>query len=196
MDLTLRRGEILLICGGNGAGKTTLLKLLAGLYQPVSGQVELDGQPIHGVRNAAYRELFAVIFSDPYLMRRLYNLSDLNPETVRTLLVELGLDRKTSLQDGRFSTTRLSTGQRKRLAYAINRLRDRQIYIFDEFAADQDPQFRKYFYTVLLPGLKAQGKTVIAVSHDERWFGAGDRLVKLDCGKIVAVETVEIRPTC
>jgi putative ATP-binding cassette transporter len=188
VDLTLKRGEILLVCGGNGAGKTTLLKLIAGLYQPASGEVLLDGSPMQGLRNAGYRELFAVIFSDPYLMQRLYGVSDLDPAMVKALLTELELDRKTSLRDGRFSSTRLSAGQRKRLAYAISRLRDRQIYIFDEFAADQDPQFRKYFYTVLLPGLKRQGKTVVAVTHDERWFGAGDRLVKLEYGKIVPVE--------
>jgi len=107
---------------------------------------------------------------------------------VKALLSERELDRKTTLQDGRFSSTRLSAGQRKRLAYAINRLRDRQVYIFDEFAADQDPQFRQYFYTVLLPRLKAHGKTVVAVTHDERWFGAGDRLVKLEYGRIVDIE--------
>ena len=187
IDLSLRRGEILLVRGGNGAGKTTLLKLIAGLYQPASGRILLDGRPIEGLRTAGYRELFAVIFSDPYLMQRLYGLGDLDAATVKALLTELELDRKTTLRDQRFSSTRLSAGQRKRLAYAISRLRDREIYIFDEFAADQDPQFRAHFYTVLLPRLKSEGKTVIAVTHDERWFGAGDRLVNLEYGKIVAV---------
>mgnify|MGYP001107699729 FL=1 len=194
LDLTLKRGEILLICGGNGAGKTTLLKLLAGLYHPAAGQVLVDGKPMDGVRNAGYREMFAVIFSDPYLMRRLYGLGDLDPDTVKALLTELELDRKTTLTGRQFPSTRLSAGQRKRLAYAINRLRDRQVYVFDEFAADQDPQFRQYFYTVLLPRLKAHGKTVVAVTHDERWFGAGDRLVKLDYGRIVPVDAPERRP--
>jgi putative pyoverdin transport system ATP-binding/permease protein len=190
IDLSLRRGEILLVCGGNGAGKTTLLKLLAGLYQPSSGKLLLDGRPIEGLRISGYRELFAVIFGDPYLMQRLYGIGDLDATMVKALLTELELDRKTTLQNGRFSSTRLSAGQRKRLAYAVSRLRDRQIYIFDEFAADQDPQFRAFFYTVLLPRLKSEGKTVIAVTHDERWFGSADRLVKLEYGRIVAVEAV------
>jgi len=188
IDLSLRRGEILLVCGGNGAGKTTLLKLLAGLYQPSSGKLLLDGRPIEGLRILGYRELFAVIFGDPYLMQRLYGIGDLDATMVKALLTELELDRKTTLQNGRFSSTRLSAGQRKRLAYAVSRLRDRQIYIFDEFAADQDPQFRAFFYTVLLPRLKSEGKTVIAVTHDERWFGSADRLVKLEYGKIVVVD--------
>jgi len=195
IDLSLRRGEILLVRGGNGAGKTTLLKLIAGLYQPASGKILLDGRPIEGLRAAGYRELFAVIFSDPYLMQRLYGLGDLDAAMVKALLTELELDRKTTLRDRRFSSTRLSVGQRKRLAYAISRLRDREIYIFDEFAADQDPQFRTYFYTVLLPRLKSEGKTVIAVTHDERWFGAGDRLVSLEYGKIVAAEPVPLAHT-
>jgi putative ATP-binding cassette transporter len=188
IDLEIRRGESLFIIGGNGAGKTTLLKLIAGLYYPTSGDVLLDGEKITGANSPDYREFFAVVFNEPYLMKRLYGLQDFDPELEKTLLAELGLDHKTALSDGRFSTTRLSTGQRKRLSYAISRLRDREIYIFDEFAADQDPQFRAYFYTRLLPALKRDGKTVIAVTHDDRWFGAGDRLLKLEYGKIVPAE--------
>jgi putative ATP-binding cassette transporter len=129
-----------------------------------------------------------MVFNDPYLMKRLYGLKDFDPELEKALLAELELDHKTALSDGRFTTTRLSAGQRKRLAYAISRLRDRAIYIFDEFAADQDPQFRAYFYTTLLPALKRQGKTVIAVTHDDRWFSAGDRLLKLEYGRIVPAD--------
>jgi len=195
IDLSLRRGEILLVRGGNGAGKTTLLKLIAGLYQPTSGRILLDGRPIEGLRTAGYRELFAVIFSDPYLMQRLYGLGDIDPATVNALLVQMELDRKTTLLGRRFSSARLSAGQRKRLAYAISRMRDRQIYIFDEFAADQDPRFRAFFYTVLLPRLKSEGKTIIAVTHDERWFAAGERLVKLEYGKIVAEEPAPLAQT-
>jgi putative ATP-binding cassette transporter len=189
IDLELRRGETLFICGGNGAGKTTLLKLIAGLYQPAKGRVLLDGREISGLRYEGYRELFGAVFSDGYLMRRLYGLPNLDPQQVRELLVQLQLNKKTRLDDGAFTATRLSTGQRKRLVYAISKLRDRQIYLFDEFAADQDPAFRQFFYTVLLPDLKKQGKTVVAVTHDDRWFDAGDRLVKLECGKIVTAET-------
>jgi putative ATP-binding cassette transporter len=188
LDLELRRGETLLIRGGNGAGKTTLLKLIAGLYHPEDGEILLDGKPVTAADSESYRELFAMVFSDPYLTRKLYGLDAPDADMVRTLLRELQLDRKTALEQDRFTATRLSAGQRKRLAYAISRLRDRQIYIFDEFAADQDPQFRAYFYTELLPGLKRQGKTVIAVTHDERWFGAGDRLVKLEYGRIVPAD--------
>ncbi|MFD1905689.1 ATP-binding cassette domain-containing protein [Paenibacillus rhizoplanae] len=57
----------------------------------------------------------------------------------------LDLDGKVSIDNGRFSTLKLSGGQRKRLALLICYLEDRPIYLFDEWAADQDPEFRKFF---------------------------------------------------
>lgn len=186
INLTIRRGEMLFLCGGNGAGKTTLLKLLTGLYPPTGGAILVDGEVLDAAHAQEYRSLFAAVFSDVHLMRKLYGIYEPDPMTVRSLLETLQIADKVSLRDGAFSSTRLSTGQRKRLAFATAKLRERQIYVFDEFAADQDPAFRAFFYTVLLSNLKEQGKTIIAVTHDDRWFGAGDRLVRLEYGKIVA----------
>ena len=90
-----------------------------------------------------------------------------------------------SYADGRFSTLDLSTGQRKRLAMVAALLDDKPIYIFDEWAADQDPGFRRYFYEGLLGELKARGKTVLAVTHDDRYFGVADRVVKRGEGGVV-----------
>ena len=190
IDLALTKGETLFICGGNGAGKTTLLKLLTGLYQPTEGKVLVDGKEVGTSDYQRYREMFGAVFGDFYLFRRPYGLPDPDPLFVEELLTILQIGEKTRFQDGMFTTVNLSSGQRKRLAYAVSRLRDRQIYDFDEFAADQDPGFRHYFYSELLPQLKRQGKTVVAVTHDERWFEAGDRLVKLDYGTIAAEGTV------
>ena len=89
------------------------------------------------------------------------------------------------MTDGVFSTTRLSRGQRKRLALVTAYLEDRPIYLFDEWAADQDPLFRRVFYQRLLPELKRRGKTVVAVTHDDRYFDAADQLIKLEEGKVV-----------
>jgi putative pyoverdin transport system ATP-binding/permease protein len=83
------------------------------------------------------------------------------------------------------STLELSQGQRKRLALLNAYLEDRSIYIFDEWAADQDPVFREIFYQQLLPELKQKGKTIITITHDDRYFHLGDRIYKLDCGKLV-----------
>jgi len=187
LDLTITRGETLFIIGGNGAGKTTFLKLLTGLYPPMQGEILVNGASVGDAERQSAREMFAAVFSDFHLFTRLYGLNAPDPAKINTLLEELGIAHKTSIKDGALSTVSLSTGQRKRLAYAVNRLADRQIYVFDEFAADQDPQFRAYFYTELLPRLKADGKTVIAVTHDDRWFAVADRVLKMDYGRIADI---------
>ena len=98
---------------------------------------------------------------------------------------ELDLDRKMQITNGVFSTTALSQGQRKRLALLTAFLEDRPIYVFDEWAADQDANYREIFYRRLLPGLRARGKTIFVISHDDRYYDLGDRIVKLEYGKIV-----------
>jgi len=57
--------------------------------------------------------------------------------------------------------------------------------VLDEWAADQDPVFRKKFYTVILPRLKAEGKTIIALTHDDAYFDAADHIINLDEGRVV-----------
>lgn len=186
VDLQLRKGEVLFFAGGNGSGKTTLLKVLTGLYRPVTGRICVDGNVITDGDYQAYREMFTAIFGDFHLFQRVFGLKDVDSAALNDLLKELQLDAKTHYEDGRFSTINLSTGQRKRLAYAICHTEDREIFVFDEFAAEQDPTFRQYFYEVLLPELKRRGKSVIAVTHDDAYFHACDRLVKMDYGKVAA----------
>jgi putative ATP-binding cassette transporter len=181
-ELTIRRGEILFIVGGNGSGKTTFLKLLCGLYYPVLGSVELDGTPLDKTIYPAYRELFSVIFGDFYLFDRLYGLDTIDYDKIAGLLKLMCLEKKTECIDGEFTNINLSTGQRKRLAMVAALLNDRPIYVFDEWAADQDPEFRKYFYESLIKELREMGKTIIAVSHDDRYFHHADRVLKMDYG--------------
>ena len=109
---------------------------------------------------------------------------------------DLKLDNKTSIKDGSFNSSNLSRGQKKRFAYMISYLDNRQIYVFDEFAADQDPGFKKYFYYTILPSLKAEGKTVIAVTHDDNYFDACDRLIKMDYGKIIECDEFDEPVSC
>ena len=186
IDATIRRGQIVFIIGGNGSGKTTLAKLITGLYLPESGQVCLDGRPIDDDNREAYRQLFSVVFDDAVIFESLWGLKAANlDERAQEYLRQLELDHVVTVTDGVFSTTRLSRGQRKRLALVTAYLEDRPIYLFDEWAADQDPQFRRVFYQRLLPELKRRGKTVIAVTHDDRYFEAADQLIKLEEGKVV-----------
>ncbi len=186
IDLTVDPGEVVFIVGGNGAGKSTLLKLLTGLYTPTRGVLRVAGLAVGPHNIAAYRERLSVIFSDVHLFRRAYGLLDAAPEEVERRLNELGIAHKTAFTRGRFTNLELSTGQRKRLAMVLALLEDRPIVVLDEWAADQDPEFREYFYKQLIPSLKRQGKTVIAVSHDDRYFDCADRVITLEYGALRA----------
>jgi len=182
-SLKLKRGEILFVVGENGSGKTTLLKLLSGLYFPHRGSLLLDGQELNIQDYARYRELFATVFSDYHLFDRLYGVGEVDSRSVGDWLERLHLSGKTRFLNGAFSTVALSTGQRKRLAFIAALLEDRPVYIFDELAADQDPEFRSVFYEEVLPELKRRGKTIIAVSHDDRFWHVADRVVRFVYGK-------------
>lgn len=185
IDLTFVPGELVFIVGGNGSGKSTLAKLIAGLYIPESGKIILDDQPIDQQNREWYRQHFSVIFSDFYLFERLLGLKQAGLDSLaKDYLSKLQLDRKVKVENGKLSTTKLSQGQRKRLALLTAYLEDRPIYLFDEWAADQDPVFKEIFYTQFLPNLRDQGKTVLAISHDDRYFHLADRTIKLDRGQI------------
>lgn len=185
ISLKFHPGELVFIVGGNGSGKSTFAKLLTGLYIPESGEILLDGQPITDENREWYRQHFSVIFSDFYLFDRLLGMTnhDLDNQAAEYLR-EFHLDKKVEVKDGVLSTTALSQGQRKRLALLTAYLEDRPIYLFDEWASDQDPFFRDIFYKQLLPELKRRGKTVFVISHDDRYFDLADRAIKLDYGKI------------
>jgi putative ATP-binding cassette transporter len=184
IDGEVRRGEILFLIGGNGSGKTTLLKLFTALYWPAEGVIRVDDAEIGPSNVQSYRNLFSAIFSDFHLFDKLHGLSDAAPERVNALLRLMELSHKTDFCGGRFTNTHLSTGQRKRLALVVSYLEDKPVYIFDEVAADQDPRFRGYFYETLLPELKSTGKTVVVVTHDDRYFHIADRVLQMDYGKL------------
>lgn len=186
IDLAFRPGEIVFLTGGNGSGKTTLAKLLTMLYTPESGEVRLDGKPMGDADLDRYHSLFSVVFSDFFLFDSLLGLRrKALDEEARHYLAELQLDQKVTVVDGKLSTTSLSQGQRKRLALLTAYLEDRPIYLFDEWAADQDPYFKGVFYNQLLPALRARGKTVFAISHDDNYYHLADRLIKLNYGRVV-----------
>jgi putative ATP-binding cassette transporter len=185
LDLSFHPGELVFLIGGNGSGKTTLAKLLIGLYEPEGGEIHLDGRAVTIDNRDDYRQHFSVVFSDFYLFENLFGL---DAESVRSqgteYLTKLQLDQKVKIDNGKFSTIELSQGQRKRMALLTAYLEDRSIYVFDEWASDQDPMFKEIFYHQLLPELKARGKTVIVITHDDRYYDLADRVIKLESGQL------------
>ena len=185
IDLAISGGKIIFIIGGNGSGKSTLIKLITGLYTPESGEIFLNGKLITADNEEWYRQHFSVVFSDFYLFDNLWSLGkNISDEKIYHYLVKLQLEKKVQVKNGVLSTTSLSQGQRKRLALLTAYLEDRPIYVFDEWASDQDPVFKKVFYTQILPELKHKGKSVIVVTHDDQYFHLSDSIVKLDYGKL------------
>lgn len=183
-DFELRAGQIIFLIGGNGSGKSTLLKLLTGLYRPAGGKLLLNGEEIREDNVARLREMFSPIFTDFHLFRRVLGRSQVDEQRVAELLERMELEGKTSIVGGRVTNMELSTGQRKRLALVLATLDERPIHLFDEWAADQDPVFRKYFYEVLLRQMASEGKTILAATHDDHYFHVADRVYAMEYGNL------------
>lgn len=195
INLSFMRPEVVFLIGGNGSGKSTLAKLVTGLYPPSSGQIMLDGKDISDRNREAYRQQFSAIFADFYLFDRLLALdSPRQIEQAQNYLIALQLDHKVHIRAGELSTIDLSQGQRKRLALLTAYLEDRPVYLFDEWAADQDPQFKSVFYTQILPELKRQKKLILAITHDDKYFHLADRILKLDNGQLAAHSMAQFMP--
>ena len=185
IDLVLDPGQVTFIVGGNGSGKSTLAKLITGLYAPHSGRLTLNGELITHGNVEWFRQNASAVFTDfhlfeDYLGFRRPGIDD----EVRRYLDQMQISHKVSVHEGRLSTLALSQGQRKRLTLVTALLEDRPIYVFDEWAADQEPQFREVFYRNILADLKRAGKTVVVITHDDRYFDVADQLVKLDFGQL------------
>jgi putative pyoverdin transport system ATP-binding/permease protein len=184
-DLAVSSSELVFVVGGNGSGKTTFGKLLCGLYVPTSGEIVCNGRLVDGSNREAYRNNFSAVFAEFHVFEHVHALEErADDRRAGALLGKLGLAGKVSIRNGRLSTRALSTGQRKRLALLVALLEDRPFYLFDEWAADQDPEFREVFYREILPDLARRGKAVVAISHDDRYFHLAHRLVRLGDGRV------------
>lgn len=190
LNLSLERGQVVFLTGANGSGKTTALRLLTGLYPADGGRIEIDGKPLPASPSQSYRSLFAAVFADAHVFHKPYGLDAAGLARLEEALVLLGIRRKLpqDLATG-YEPEVLSTGQRKRLALALAIAEDRPVLVLDEWAADQDPSTRARFYNEVLPMLKTSGKTVVAVTHDDRYFGLADARYHMEEGQMRRVDT-------
>lgn len=189
IDLEIEKAKITFIVGGNGSGKSTLSKVLALHYKPSEGEIRFGDLVVDSHTLTSCRQVISAIFTDYYLFKSLLiELNDINRQMINQYLKELGLDTKVELTGNGFSTINLSDGQKKRLALLVSFIEDRDLYIFDEWAADQDPEFKNVFYYHILPQLKDKGKAVVVISHDDRYFGLADTVIVMSEGKVVDIE--------
>ncbi|MFI8555580.1 multidrug ABC transporter permease/ATP-binding protein [Psychrobacter sp. NPDC077938] len=193
VNLTLRRGDVVFLIGANGSGKSTLAKIITGIFTPTTGTVQVDGQSVDSENNADFRQLFSAIFSDQHLFKQLIGDQGNEPDAdlVSDWLHKLNLQEKVSVSDHKLSTDKLSQGQRKRLAMLIAVAEQKDILLLDEWAADQDPAFRRVFYQTLIPELKAMGKTLFIISHDDGYFEHADRLLLMKEGRLIELNAEE-----
>ena len=186
VSLAFHPGEVVFLTGGNGSGKTTLAKVLVGLYPPEVGEIRVSGRRVSPADLERYRENFGVVFADYFLFDSLLGVSGHGvDERARQYLGTLQLDHKVQVENSTLSTIDLSQGQRRRLALLAAYMDDRPFYVFDEWAADQNPQFKDVFYLELVPELKSRGKTILVISHDDRYYHVADRVIKLEDGQVV-----------
>lgn len=187
-SLTFKRNQITYIVGGNGSGKSTLAKCLTLHYLPTNGKVLFDDYPVKDCQIESARQQVSAIYSDYHLFDRLHCVQ--SPEIqkkTKKYFKYLELEGKVEIVGGKFSTTSLSDGQKKRLALLVLLLEDRDICLFDEWAADQDPRFKDIFYKKILPTLKAENKIIIVITHDDRYFELADQIVVMEDGKLKEV---------
>ncbi len=186
INIKFQPGEIVYLVGGNGSGKSTLAKLIAGLYPPEQGRILLNGKIVTDQTRDDFRQIFSAVFSDFHVFESLLGIKTENlDEQARVYLEQLHLSHKVKVRNGTLSTTALSQGQRKRLALLAAYLEERPFFLFDEWASDQDPLFKQVFYKQLIPELKRLGRTILVITHDDKYFHLADRLLKLDYGKMV-----------
>lgn len=193
INMTLTRGELVFLIGGNGSGKSTLAMLLTGLYQPLSGEILLDGKPMAQDKPEDYRKLFSAVFTDVWLFDELLGPEgqQADPALVAKWLEQLKMSHKLELENGKILNLKLSKGQKKRVALLLALAEERDILLLDEWAADQDPHFRRDFYQVLLPLMQQMGKTIFAISHDDHYFIHADRLLEMRSGHLSELEGEE-----
>ena len=176
LSLTVRSGDLCFLTGANGSGKSTLLLLLLRLYHPAAGSITIGGAPIDGFESGSYRsrigylgqtpEFFPGTIRDNLLLGAVRSDDEINAELARLNCDEIvarrpgGLDAPVEERGGNFSG-----GERLRLALVREMLRDTDILLLDEAAANLDFEARAHFYS-LLPRLRGS-RTIIAVVHGE-----------------------------
>ncbi|UNY98302.1 cyclic peptide export ABC transporter [Zhouia spongiae] len=190
INLNINKGEVVFIYGGNGSGKTTLFNTILNIYHPNKGKVKLNDELCNLENLINVKSLFSPVFSDFYLFEEMYGIDNVDTKRAQEYLRIFEIDKNVTILNNKFSTIDLSVGQRKRLALINALLENKPIIVLDEWAADQDPIFRQKFYKKIIPYLLKNGFTILAVTHDDKYYNCADRLYKMEYGHLIEVKEI------
>jgi len=196
VSFTVHRGEIYGLLGPNGAGKTTLLSMIAGILEPDSGEISIDGSDAldsRTRRKVGYCPQEAVVYNDLTGLENMMFYAGLHglsgsdvKRRCRELLDQMGLGEYAGKKVKMYSG-----GMKKRLSFAITLIGDPELLLLDEPTTGMDPRIRRSVWESILR-LKQEEKTIILATHYmEEADELSDRVAIMDLGRIVAEDSPE-----
>ena len=208
VDMTVRRGEIVLVMGPSGSGKTTLLTLIGGLLRPTAGSVVIQGLETSSLPEsqlpAVRRERVGFIFQTFNLLDSLtaienvqlaLDVAGVGPararERAEALLMESGLGHRL-----RFSPRQLSGGEKQRVSIARALANAPLLILADEPTANLDSKNGHDVMVLLRDIAKRERHSVVVVSHDHRIREIADRVLWLEDGRFRDIGRLVTDPVC
>ena len=194
VDLSLKKGDFVVVHGSSGSGKTTLLLVLGGMLRPTSGTVMFRGTDIYSLssrRRSQYRKqhvgfIFQKFFLLPYLTASdnirlalaLRGYASNHERRIVDLATRLGMADRL-----RHRPSQLSVGEQQRVAMARAVVAEPEIVLADEPTGNLDRANADTF-AAFLTEENQRGRTIVLVTHDERLLNLGNRSVQLRSGKL------------
>ncbi|HJM19835.1 MAG TPA: ABC transporter ATP-binding protein [Candidatus Thalassarchaeaceae archaeon] len=199
IDLSIKKGERIILLGPSGSGKTTLLNCVAALDNPTDGSYSFDGAEVprgHSEKMTSFRRenigyvfQFFNLLQDLTVLENILLIQELSGERNKERAVELlslvGLEGEMN----RFPAE-ISGGQQQRVAIARSLAKSPKLLLGDELTGNLDSTTSSKVMEVLVKACEAEDITVIMVTHDENLAKYATRVVRLDSGKIISDEKV------
>lgn len=194
INLTVMKGEIVIIVGRSGSGKTTFLNVLGGLLTPDSGNVLIRGKSLYKLsekeRAAIRNKEYGFVFQNMNLINELSVLNNIRlPYDIASKYYDIELERKVLKMLGlekrvKFYPEQLSGGEKQRVAIARALLMNPKIILADEPTGNLDGESRKNFMNFVMKNNEKYQQTFLIVTHDIEWKKIAHRVYTMDDGKL------------